>query len=182
MNMVAGTGPLVRPPAVEYGGIAPRRGSSQLPAENEARNAHGTAWQANEGLGWAIDTSAAVRETKTTREIMDTIDAHTLQAAQARGGTRPQIEVNRDRIAALLGQYEKWRQPDEVYADEAWEIFIVWRSGYGKVEIGTEEDGSITYYVSRTLSEESREGTLEEHSRDELDGLMSWLDSTRGGA
>ena len=89
--------------------------------------------------------------------------------------------MNRDRIAALLGQYEKWRQPDEVYADEAWEICIVWRSGYGKVEIGTEEDGSITYYVSRTLSEESREGTLEEHNRDELDSLMSWLDRTHGG-
>ena len=107
---------------------------------------------------------------------MDTIDADTLRAAQVKGGTSPQIETNRDRIAALLGLCEDWKRPDEVYADEAWEICIVWRSGYGRVEIGTEEDGSVGYYVSRTLSEESREGNLQEHGREELGRVMSWLD------
>lgn len=185
------------PPAVVYGGIAPtQRPRPPLPnpaspahrdnaddvAENLARDARGTAWQAEEGLGWAIDTSAAGLETKTTREILDTIDAHTLQAAQAKGGAKQQIEVNRDRIAVLLGLRETWLPPDEVYADEAWEICIVWRSGYGKVEIGTEQDGSITYYVSRTLSEDCMEGTLQEPSRQELNRVMSWLDNTREGA
>ena len=179
-----------------YGGFAPRQGSSQPPlpwpaaqhrgnagdiAENQARSVNGTARQADEGLGWAIDKSATGRETKTTREIIDTIDAHTLQAAQIGGGTKPQIEVNRDRIAALLGLRETWTRPDEVYADEAWEICIIWRSGYGRVEIGTEEDGSITYYVSRTLNEKSGEGTLQEHSREELARIMSWLDKTHEG-
>ena len=88
----------------------------------------------------------------------------------------PQIEANRDRIAALLGLRDEWKQPDEVYADEAWEICIIWRSGYGKVEIGTEEDGSVGYYVRRTLSEESREGIFEEHNREEISKVMSWLD------
>ena len=138
---------------------------------------NGTAQQADErGLGWTIDTSGSGRETKTTREILDTIDADTLRAAQIKGGTSPQIEVNRDRIAALLGLYEEWKRPDEVYADEAWEICIIWRSGYGRVEIGTEEDGSVGYYVSRTLSEESGEGNFREHSREELSRVMSWLD------
>ena len=119
------------------------------------------------------------RETKMAREILDTVDADILRAALVRGGTRRQIEVNRDRIAALLGLCDEWQRPDEVYADEAWEICIVWRSGYGRVEIGTEEDGRVGYYVSRTLSEESREGNFREHSREELDRVMSWLDEAR---
>ena len=53
---------------------------------------------------------------------------------------------------------------------------IIWRSGYGKVEIGTEEDGSVGYYVSRTLGEESREGNFRECDREELGRVMSWLD------
>ena len=75
----------------------------------------------------------------------------------------------------MLGLREAWKRPDEVYADEAWEICIIWRSGYGRVEIGTEEDGSVGYYVSRTLSEESKEGSFHEHSKEELDWVMSWL-------
>ena len=192
MNLTASTGQAwIEAPAVRYGGMAPRRGSNRPPqpieapmqeeggdvAEPQAQHGNGTAWQADErGLGWTIDTSGSGRETKTTREILDTIDADTLRAAQVKGGTRPQIEVNRDRIAALLGLRDEWKRPDEVYADEAWEICIVWRSGYGRVEIGTEEDGSVGYYVSRTLSEESREGKFREHGREELGRVMSWLD------
>ena len=108
--------------------------------------------------------------------ILDAIDADTLRAARVKGGAMPQIEVNRGRIAELLGWRDKWKRPDEVYADEAWEICIIWRSGYGRVEIGTEEDGSVGYYVNRTLSEESKEGSFLEHSREELDRVMSWLE------
>ncbi len=192
MNSIASTGQVrIEVPAIPYGGMAPRRGASRPPqpieaprqeeegdvAEPQAQRMNGTARQADErGLGWTIDTSGSARETKTTREILDTIDADTLRAARVKGGTSPQIEVNRDRIAALLGLYEEWKRPDEVYADEAWEICIIWRSGYGRVEIGTEEDGSVGYYVSRTLSEESREGNFREHSREELSRVMSWLD------
>ena len=121
-------------------------------------------------------TSGNGRETKTTREILDTIDAGTLRAAQVKGATSQRIVENRDRIAALLGLREEWKRPDEVYADEAWEICIVWRSGYGRVEIGTEEDGSVGYYVSRTLTEESREGYIWGHSGEKLSRVMSWLD------
>ena len=181
----------IEAPTVPYGGMVLRRGSSrslqpiEAPrqeeegdiAEQQAQRRNGTTWQVDErGLGWTIDTSGSGRETKTTRDILDTIDVGTLRAAQVKGGTSPQIEDNRDRIAALLGLYEEWKRPDEVYADEAWEICIIWRSGYGRVEIGTEEDGSVGYYVSRTLSEESREGNFRELSREELDRVMSWLD------
>ena len=108
--------------------------------------------------------------------ILDAIDADTLRAARIKGGAMPQIKVNRGRIAALLGWRDRWKRPDEVYADEAWEICIIWRSGYGRVEIGTEEDGSVGYYVSRTLSQESKEGSFLEHSQEELDRVMSWLE------
>ena len=190
MNASTGQAP-IEAPRVPNGRIAPRQVWSRPPqpieaprqgkgggvAEPQAQHGNGTAWQADErGPGWTIDTSGSGRETKTTREILDTIDADTLRAAQVKGGTRPQIEVNRDRIAALLGLRDEWKRPDEVYADEAWEICIIWRSGYGRVEIGTEEDGSVGYYVSRTLSEESREGKFREHGREELDRIMSWLD------
>ena len=194
MNVTASTGQArIKAPAVPYGGMAPQRGSSRPPQpievprqeeegdveERQAQRGSGTAWQADErGLGWKIDTSGSSRETKTMREILDTIDADTLRAAQVKGGTGPQIEVNRDRIAALLGLCEDWKRPDEVYADETWEICIVWRSAYGRVEIGTEEDGSVGYYISRTLSEESREGNLQEHSGEELGRVMSWLNET----
>ena len=200
MNMTANTRQArIEAPAALYGGIAPRQGSNRPPqpmpteaekqpktgdvAEPQASRANGTAWQGDErGLRWAIDTSANGRETKTTRAIMDAIDAHTLRAARAKNGTKPQIEVNRDRIAALLGLFDEWKRPDEVYADEAWEICIIWRSGYGRVEIGTEEDGSVGYYVNRTLSEESREGTLQDLNRNELSRVMSWLDKVPEGA
>ena len=191
MNLTASTGqPQIEAPAVRFRAIPPMRGSSRPPqpinegdpAEQPAQHENGTAWEVDEtwevdegGLGWAIDTHGSGRETKTTREILDTIDADTLRAARVKGGTSPQIETNRDRIAALLGLYGEWKRPDEVYADEAWEICIIWRSGFGKVEIGTEEDGSVGYYVSRTLSEESREGNFREHDREELGRVMSWL-------
>lgn len=184
MMVDAGRGPIEAPAVpIPFGGMAPRRGSSRPPEPNNERDfaeqpAHGngTAWQADEkGLGWTIDTSGSGWETKTTRDILDTIDTHTLRTAQEKGGTKPQIEANRDSIAALLGLHDEWKQPDEVYADEAWEISIVWRSGYGSVEIGTDEDGSIGYYVCRTLSEESKEGTFQEHSREEVSRVMSWL-------
>lgn len=124
-----------------------------------------------------LDTSGSGRKTKTHRDILDTINAHTLRAAQVvqvEGG-RPQIEASKERIAALLGLLDGWKQPDEIYADEEWEICVVWRSRYGRVEIGTEEDGSIGYYVHRTLSEESREGVLQEHNREGISKVMSWL-------
>lgn len=130
----------------------------------------------NDLHGWPIDPRGGGRGRKTIREVLDEIDADILRAAQDHGGTRSQIEVNRDRIATLLGLYEEWKRPDEVYADHAWEICIVWRSGYGRVEIGTEEDGSIAYYVSRTLSEKSEEGSFRDHSKEQLVRVMSWLD------
>ena len=168
-----------------FGSIAPRREPGYPPqpvdvgdlAERRAQYGNGAAWPADEGgVAWTVDTIRSGRETKTVREILDTIDADTLRAARINGGTGAQIEANRDRIAALLGLREEWKRPDEVYADEAWEICIVWRSEYGRVEIGTEEDGRIGYYVSRTLSEKSEEGNFREHSREELDRVMSWLD------
>ena len=88
----------------------------------------------------------------------------------------PQMKINRDRIATLLGLRDAWKKPDEVYADEAWEICIIWRSGYGRVEIGTEEDGTVGYYTSRTLSEKSDEGRFKDHSPEELNWVMSWLE------
>ena len=183
MNLTASTGQTqIEAPAVRFRVISPIRRLPQPidegdPAEQPAQHGNGTVWEVDErGLGWTIDTHGSGRETKTTREILDTIDADTLRAARVKEGASSQIETNRDRIAALLGLYEEWKRPDEVYADEAWEICIIWRSGYGKVEIGTEEDGSVGYYVSRTLGEKSKEGNFQEHSREELSWVMSWLD------
>jgi len=87
------------------------------------------------------------------------------------------VEVNRDRIAELLGTQENWKRPDDVYADETWEICVVWRSEFGKVEIGTEEDGTVSYFVSRTLSEKSHEGIIEGCDADKLKKILSWLES-----
>lgn len=191
MNTTASTGStghaLIARPAVEYEGIAPRKGSDWAPEptreqghEEHGQRINGTALRAEQvGLGWSIATDESGDETKTTREILDTIDADTLRAARIRGGAKAQIEVNRELIGALLELREEWKQPDEVYADEAWEISIIWRSEYGRVEIGTEEDGKVGYYISRTLREESEEGIFEDQTREELDRVMSWLDRVR---
>ena len=193
MNTTASTGStkhtLIARPAVEYGGIAPRKGSDWAPVptgeqshEEHEQRINGTALRAEQvDLGWSIATDESGDETKskTTREILDTIDADTLRAARIRGGAKAQIEVNRELIGALLELREEWKQPDEVYADEAWEISIIWRSEYGRVEIGTEEDGKVGYYISRTLREESEEGIFEDQTREELDRVMSWLDRVR---
>lgn len=110
------------------------------------------------------------------REILDTIDTDTLYAARLKGRVTRQIEINRDRIASLLGLRKEWPQPDEVYADAAWEICIAWRSPYGMVEIGTEEDGSITYFVKRTLVEKRQEGQITGYDPEELRRIFTWLD------
>lgn len=129
------------------------------------------------GFGWTAIDIGSERESKVAREILDTIDTETLRAARLNGGARRQLEINRDKIAALLGLKENWKQPDEVYADEAWEICVVWRSEFGKVEIGTEEDGSVSYFVSRTLSEEKMEGNIEGRDANKLSMIFSWLES-----
>ena len=116
-------------------------------------------------------------ESRIAREILDAIDADTLRAAQLRGGTKQQIMINRDRVATFLGMHDNLKRPDEVYADEAWEICIVWRSEYGRVEIGTEEDGSIGYYVRRTLSDEMEEELVQRGDKDEIARIFSWLDA-----
>lgn len=122
-----------------------------------------------------VSTLGSWLQSKTTKEILDLIDAGILCAAKRKGGTKPQIEVNRNQIADLLGLDEEWKRPDEVYSDEAWEICVIWRSGYGKVEIGTEPDGGIGYFVMRTMSDEKKEGMFEEHSPAALKRAMSWL-------
>ena len=180
-------------PAVPVARIAPRSGSRCPPpmrAEDKGkrRSARESASQAHpdlattqspveEGLGWAINKGGRERESRIAREILDTINADTLHAARLKGGIKQQIKVNRDRISALLELRDDWKRPDEVYADETWEICIVWRSSFGKVEIGTEEDGSIGYFVSRTLSEKSEEGKVQLHGKNELERIFSWLEA-----
>ena len=184
--------PYIDAPRVPLGHLPPRKPSNRPPRpesrepeadeegelgiEQYPEHVVGTAEPTeNEGPGWSIATQKTGQATKTTREILDAIDADTLREARIKGGTKPQIEVNRDRIAALLELRDEWQQPDEVYADESWEICIVWRSEYGKVEIGTEQDGTIGYYVTRTLSEKNKEGSFHEHNVKELTAVMSWL-------
>ncbi len=129
------------------------------------------------GLEWTAVNDQREQESKAEKEILDTIDAQILRAARLKGGARQQLKVNRDRIAELLGTQENWKRPDDVYADEAWEICVVWRSEFGKVEIGTEEDGTVSYFVSRTLSEKSYEGIIEGCDADKLKKILSWLES-----
>lgn len=112
----------------------------------------------------------------TAQEILDKIDADISRTAKAEGGKKRQIDVNRDRIAALLRQRETWEQPNEVYADAEWEICIVWRSRYGRVELGSEPDGRIGYYVKQTFSSRNEEGFFESGTKEELMRVMSWLD------
>lgn len=125
----------------------------------------------------SINIETKHHESRIAREILDAIDADTLRAAQLSGGTKPQIMINRDRIATFLGMHDNLKRPDEVYADEAWEICIIWRSEFGRVEIGTEEDGSIGYYVSRTLSDKMEEERVRNGDRDEIRQIFSWLEA-----
>ena len=73
--------------------------------------------------------------------------------------------------------HDDLKRPDDVYADEAWEICIVWRSEYGRVEICAEEDGSISYFVSRTLSDETEENLIRHNGKDEIKRIFSWLEA-----
>ena len=180
-------------PAVPVARFAPRSGSRCLPPKRDEDTGKGrkdreiarqarlelatTQGPVEEGLEWAINKDGRGQESIISREILDMIDADTLRAARLKGGTKRQIEVNRDRISALLGLRDEWRRPDEVYADEAWEICIVWRSSFGKVEMGTEEDGSIGYFVSRTLSKKCEEGKVQSHGKNELERIFSWLEA-----
>ena len=70
----------------------------------------------------------------TGQKILDEIDADISRTAKAEGGKKRQIDVNRDRIAALLRQRETWEQPNEVYADAEWEICIGMLANYGYFE------------------------------------------------
>lgn len=136
----------------------------------------GTAYHPLEiDLSSPISLRSRKLQSKSTREILDLIDVDILRAAELEGGIKPQIEANRNQIADLLGLDEEWKRPDEVYGDAAWEICVIWRSGYGKVEIGTEPEGGIGYYVMRTMSTERKEGLFMEHNPAALKRAMSWL-------
>lgn len=173
-----------RAPTVHFCG-AVLRSTSHLPLRKHERGCEGQSYcgsvttQSVDGSGfvWLPINIGRKRESKATREILDTIDTKILRAVRIKGGARKQLEVNRDRIAELLGMHDNWMQPDEVYADEAWEICVVGRSEFGKVEIGTEEDGSIGYFVSRALSEKGNEGIIEGCDADKLKKILSWLES-----
>lgn len=171
-------------PVVQCDSIASRSTSHRPPRKDERDNEgqsdceRVTTQDVNgNGFEWAAINVGRVRESKVAREILDTIDTETLRAARLKGGAKQQLKVNRDKIAALLGLPRNWKRPDEVYADEAWEICIIWRSEFGKVEIGTEEDGSVSYFVSRTLSEKNLEGNIEGRDADKLRRVFSWLES-----
>lgn len=174
-----------RAPTVHFSG-AVLRSTSHRPLPKHERDFEGqtdcrdaaTLGVDRSGFEWLPINIGRKRESKATREVLDTIDTKILRAARIKGGARKQLEVNRDRIAELLGMHDNWMRPDEVYADEAWEICVIWRSEFGKVEIGTEEDGSIGYFVRRTLSESSREGYLRGcDDADKLRKIFSWLES-----
>ena len=173
-----------RAPVVQFCNM-PSSGTSHRPSlmderENEGQsdNKRATTFGLDRKvLEWTATDIGCERESKVAREILDTIDTQILRAARLKGGARRQLEVNRNKIAALLDLPRNWKRPDEVYADEAWEICVVWRSEFGKVEIGTEENGSISYFVSRTLSEQSSEGDFQECDADKLKRILSWLES-----
>lgn len=171
------------PPAVQPIGVAQNHFSRLLPRnddgidENFLHFEYTTALNLDEnGSEWATINVEHDHESRITREILDAIDTDTLRAARLKGGTKPQIVINRDRVAALLRMHENLKRPDEVYADEAWEICIVWRSEYGRVEIGTGEDGSIGYLVSRTLSDKTEESPIQKNDKDKIRWIFSWLE------
>ena len=171
-------------PSVQIDSTASKSTSNRPPRKDEIDNEgcpdHERATKLDpngKSLEWAATNIRRERESKVAREILDTIEAETLRAARLNGGARRQIEVNRDQIAALLGVHEELKRPDEVYADEAWEICVIWRSEFGKVEISTEEEGGIGYFVSRTLSEENKEGIIQGRDADKLKRIFSWLEA-----
>lgn len=123
-----------------------------------------------------IDQNKCKQEPILAGEILDMIDNDILHAARNKGRVKQQVEINRDCIASLLELLEEWPRPDEVYADADWEICIIWRSAYGMVEIGTEPDGSVTYFVKRTLVEKRQERQMTGHDTEELRRIFAWLD------
>lgn len=171
-------------PVVQFDSVASRNTSHRPPRKGERDNKGQSDCERVTTLGidrngfeWAAINIGHEQESKITREILDTIDTEVLRAARHNGGARRQLEVNRDKVAALLGLPENWKRPDEVYADEAWEICVIWRSEFGKVEIGTEVDGSVSYFVSRTLSEKNKEGNIHGRDANKLRKIFSWLES-----
>ena len=94
MNMTAGAGQAwVETPAVRFGYVEPvqrpgyplppieaprQEGDGGIAERRQGRRAghvNGTAWRADErGPGWTIDASGSGRETKTAREILDTME------------------------------------------------------------------------------------------------------------
>ena len=86
------------------------------------------------------------------------------------------LAPHRERLAAVLRQIDPW--PDtpvmegNCYAGEEWEIDILWYNQFGSVELSTEPEGGIGYFVKRgDPSELGRRRT----DRMLRDGDLSWV-------
>ena len=124
---------------------------------------------------------------KLVRGILDQIDAQILEASETRNRVDPRGQANRDKVAIVLDAWEGWREPVEIYAGGTWEITLVWKTGYGVVELGTEPDGRISYLAKRTLMNKQAEGFIDVEDQEgegrggwrKIGRLMTWLERDR---
>ena len=83
------------------------------------------------------------------------------------------------RMAALLAQVDPWPDvaPGDAYAGDEWEVSVTWHSEHGRVELGTEEDGTMSYYVLRKTPPDGPDLRAQERTLgpDELPWVMSFL-------
>lgn len=137
---------------------------------------------ADENTLGALNVGIQQREAgmKSTRAIIDAIDADIQEEAAKGHGSIARIREHRDRMATLLETREEWKAPDETYGGSDWEVTVVWRSEHGRVIISTERDGSISYHVKRTFDGYSTGGRFPEEATEQgemLDSVLSWLDA-----
>ena len=89
------------------------------------------------------------------------------------------LEPHHARMVAVLRQVDPWPDVRAGDADAAneWEVCVCWHSEHGRVELGTEEDGTMSYYVLRKTPPDGDDRREQERTLgpDELPWVMSFL-------
>lgn len=162
-------------PQMELSAVAqPLNAGSVMPSPEQGET--GQCRQADTNVSIPFREPANQQGMWTPMRLINIIDGRILDACESQGQCERGIQAARDNISRLLRKRQLWRRPDAINADANSEIHIVWRSMYGKVEIDTNEQGDVEYYVTRTAEDKMKEGKFETCDADEVGRVMSWLD------
>ena len=189
-DRIKGMTPAQRRPTLRLVGGSAMREANRKPWEGEAwvptdgpqtgRRDTQHVWEGDEEGNREEEKSrtSSYPTTKVTREILDTLDSKILEENMNGVGTGLKLQRGVEQVEEMLLLNQRWPAPNEIYAGTEWELGIVWHGRTGSLEIGTEREGTLTFFTERWDGREKKSGAIgegEEPMIEELRQLFAWI-------